>query len=336
MTCDHVGPEAIRAHANALADHGSPLERERYASMVRSWLEETRAVAYVAHVDVSKRSSGVVRTRAVERSGGSVVFVDKSFLFSALCGVLFCSCSASAPEVQKAREPSEQVRTDASIVRYTELAEGVWMHTSVKEIDPWGEVPSNGLVLVLPGEEGALLIDTAWDDAQTIAILDWSQQNLGVPITRAVLTHAHEDKMGGVNALRDRGVETFASTLSNTLAPERGLSPAANEIAFVQGISQHFAPVVVMDPGGGHTHDNIVVAWPERSLLFGGCLIRPGDSSSLGNTADADMAHWDEAVKAVASQFEQASIVVPSHGPPGGRELLSHTVELVETSRQEP
>lgn len=224
----------------------------------------------------------------------------------------------------------------ASAVRYTELASGVWMHTSVKEIAPWGEVPSNGLVLLVPGASGALLIDTAWDDTQTLEILAWARQTLGVPITRAVLTHAHEDKMGGVGALHAHGVETFASPLTNELAASHDLLPASQELLFEQGLSTQFAPVVVQEPGAGHTLDNIVVAWPERSLIFGGCLIRPGESTSLGNTADADMAHWDEAVKAVARQFEQASIVVPSHGPPGGRELLSHTVELVEAARREP
>ena len=208
------------------------------------------------------------------------------------------------------------------------------MHTSTKRIEPWGDVPSNGLVLLLPDAQEALLIDTAWDDAQTLEILEWSSATLGAPITRAVVTHAHEDKMGGINALHQRGVTTYASPRSNQLAAQHDLSPAANALVFEEGISTQFAPVVIQDPGGGHTQDNIVVAWPERSLLFGGCLIRPGDSTSLGNTADAEMGHWDEAVKAVARQFEEASIVVPSHGPPGGRELLSHTVELVEAARR--
>lgn len=268
--------------------------------------------------------------------------MKKAFLFSVLCGVFLAACASASPEVSESpREttpapPQVKQEQAPAPVRYTKLSEGVWMHTSVKEIAPWGEVPSNGLVLLLPGESGALLIDTAWDDAQTLEIIAWSRQTLGVPITRAVLTHAHEDKMGGVNALHDHGIDTFASSLSNTLAAERGLTPAANVIDFEQGISTQFGVVVVMDPGAGHTADNIVVAWPERDLLFGGCLIRPGDATSLGNTADADIDHWGEAVAAAASRFEEASIVVPSHGPPGGRELLSHTIALVEAVKQAP
>ena len=94
-----------------------------------------------------------------------------------------------------------------------------------------------------------------------------------------------------------------------------------------------FAPLVVFDPGPGHTVDNIVVGLPEEGVVFGGCLIRPGESGSLGNVADADITHWDRAVELVSGQFPDARIVIPSHGPPAGRELLEHTVELVREAR---
>jgi len=48
----------------------------------------------------------------------------------------------------------------------------------------------------------------------------------------------------------------------------------------------------------------------------------------MGNTDDADIAHWDDAVVAVEARYPDARIIVPSHGPPGGRELLRHTIDL--------
>lgn len=87
-------------------------------------------------------------------------------------------------------------------------------------------------------------------------------------------------------------------------------------------------------PGPGHTRDNIVVYYAPAKVLFGGCLIRPGGSDNLGNTADGDVAGWADAVRRVAAQFPEAEIVIPSHGPPGGRELLDHTIALAEAANE--
>lgn len=91
----------------------------------------------------------------------------------------------------------------------------------------------------------------------------------------------------------------------------------------------------VYHPGAGHTRDNIVVYFPPAKVLFGGCLIRPGDASSLGNTADGDVANWASAVRNVASAFPEAEIIIPSHGAMGGRELLDHTIALAEAAKND-
>lgn len=56
-------------------------------------------------------------------------------------------------------------------------------------------ISSNGLVVVT--ERGLLLIDTAWTDAQTEAILKWGDARLGRPWIGAVVTHDHADRDGG-------------------------------------------------------------------------------------------------------------------------------------------
>jgi glyoxylase-like metal-dependent hydrolase (beta-lactamase superfamily II) len=221
----------------------------------------------------------------------------------------------------------------SSSVSFEALAPGVWLHLSAFVIEPWGEVSSYGLV-VERGED-ALLIDTAFTDAQTEEILRWADETLGEPITAAVFTHAHQDKMGGVAALRARGVATYAAADSNTLAVARGLVAAEHALAFdADGISRELAPAVVFDPGSGHSEDNVVVALPDAGVLFGGCLVRPGDASDLGNTGDADIDHWAEAVEAVAARFPEIDVVVPSHGRPAGRELLAHTATLAREAHR--
>ena len=89
--------------------------------------------------------------------------------------------------------------------------------------------------------------------------------------------------------------------------------------------------------GPGHTLDNIVVYVPSARVLYTGCLVRPGESGSLGNTNDADIDKWAESVARVRDRYQgRVDVVVPSHGPPGGPELLDHTIELVEAHRGRP
>jgi glyoxylase-like metal-dependent hydrolase (beta-lactamase superfamily II) len=74
------------------------------------------------------------------------------------------------------------------------------------------------------------------------------------------------------------------------------------------------------------------VVWvPEAKVLFGGCAVREAATSSAGNTADADMASWPEAIRRVRARYPEAEVVVPGHGEPGDAELLDHTIELLET-----
>lgn len=217
-------------------------------------------------------------------------------------------------------------------VTLTPLAEGVWMHTSHEEVPPWGPIRSNGLVVET---EGAVwLVDTAWSDEQTAEVLALAEAETGRPVSHAVFTHAHQDKMGGVGTLRTRGVETYALAMSNDLAPGRGLMPAEHDAVLDEDgavelpLGARVEGIVVYHPGPAHTLDNLVVGVPRAGVLFGGCLVRPGGARDLGNTADGDVADWADAAQAVVGRFPDATIIVPSHGEPGGRALLDHTVTL--------
>ena len=44
------------------------------------------------------------------------------------------------------------------------------------------------------------MVDTAWTDDQTAQILNWIKQEINLPVALAVVTHAHQDKMGGMDA----------------------------------------------------------------------------------------------------------------------------------------
>ncbi len=206
------------------------------------------------------------------------------------------------------------------------LAEDVWIHQSWAHVEPWGLVLSQGLVV--RSEEGVLLVDTAWNDADTEALLALVERTVGARVDAVVVTHAHDDKMGGLRAVQQRGARTLAHRLTQEDAPGRGLQPAAETLDDDE--VEVFAGVTVFYPGPAHTRDNVIVYHAPSRTLFGGCLVRPGESQSLGNTADADVAHWPRAVEAIAERFPEIEHVIPSHGAAGGRGLFEHTRKLAE------
>lgn len=209
------------------------------------------------------------------------------------------------------------------------IADGVWVHKSFATLAPWGPVLSQGMVVSTEG--GVALVDTAWTDEQTRVLLALIEKEAGAAPDIAVVTHAHDDKMGGMKALQDAGIGGQAHPLTNEDAPARGLRPT--RFTILDGVDrQELRGVTVFYPGPGHTRDNIVVYYAPAKVLFGGCLIRPGGAKNLGNTADGDIGHWAEAVRNVAAAFPDAEIVIPSHGARGGRELLDHTIALAEAA----
>ncbi|MBL4618783.1 MAG: subclass B1 metallo-beta-lactamase [Marinicaulis sp.] len=213
------------------------------------------------------------------------------------------------------------------------VTEGVWIHKSYEVIKPWGPILSQGLVIKT--DTGLILVDTAWGDDDTEILLEMISKETGELPATTVVTHAHQDKMGGMDALHEAGIETSAHAFTNEDAPKRGLTPAKTIVLENSTQSTVTDGVTLLYPGAGHTRDNIVVYYAPAKILFGGCLIRPGDSNNLGNTADGDVANWAGAVRKVAAQFPDAEIIIPSHGAAGGRELLDHTIALAEEAANE-
>jgi len=226
-------------------------------------------------------------------------------------------CAAKQPPSASASVPKPTLEP---------VAENVWMHKSWARIDPWGVVLSHGLVV--KGPEGVTLIDTAWNEEDTAVLLTLVEEKVGAPVDTVIVTHAHADKMGGMNTVHEAGARTLAHALTNEAAPARGLYPASETV----GEDQAVGTVEVFYAGPGHTRDNIVVYHPDSKILFGGCLIRPAGTDNLGNTGDADVERWADTVAKVAARFPEAKVVIPSHGPAGGRELLDHTIELARSA----
>ena len=144
-------------------------------------------------------------------------------VISSLLVYMTASVMAVASPLAHSGEPSGEYPTVNEIpvgeVRLYQIADGVWSHIATQSFD--GAVyPSNGLI-VRDGDE-LLLIDTAWGAKNTAALLAEIEKQIGLPVTRAVSTHFHDDRVGGVDVLRAAGVATYASPSTRRLAEAEG------------------------------------------------------------------------------------------------------------------
>jgi metallo-beta-lactamase class B len=238
----------------------------------------------------------------------------------------------AAPPAASAAEgvPREDDEAAAPHIEIHELRPGVWIHVSYYEYPGGNRFPSNGLI-VRDGD-GLILVDTAWGELSTLALLGSIEDGIGLPVRRAVLTHSHYDRLAGADVLEARGVEVLAHPLTQQQAAGQGMPMPDETLTGLDepGADVTLGAVEVFYPGPGHAPDNLMVWLPSERVLFGGCAVRALSSASLGAIADADVEQWAQAIRRSLQRYAEAAVVVPGHGETGDRSLLDHTVRLLE------
>jgi metallo-beta-lactamase class B len=208
------------------------------------------------------------------------------------------------------------------------LAPGIWRHVTYKEIAGWGNVPANGLI-VREGEH-AVMIDTPFTPEQTAVLLDWVEKNLKAKVEVVVVSHSHEDCLGGLPEIHRRGIASIGLKKTRELALAARVEAPRQTFTDTYRLKAGQRELELFYPGPGHTVDNIVTWIADEKVLFGGCLVKAADAKTLGNTAEADLAAWPATLATVKSRFPSARLIVPGHGDPGGQELIEHTLELLK------
>lgn len=255
-----------------------------------------------------------------------------------MCALALTSCSYSEIRPSAAQQEADVTGIERfGPMSFQQVAPGVWQHTSYLDVPGFGAVPSNGLIVV--DGDTSVLVDTAWTDAQTQALLAWVGATLGKPVRAAVVTHAHSDKMGGMDALHNAGIVTYAHAMSNRIAPDKDLTPAKNSLEFapdgtlVGGSIPDLGPLTVFYSGPGHTKDNITVGLKSAKIAFGGCLIKGSKSKSLGNLTEADLDYYATSVERFAAAFPDATTIVMSHSGFEDRSAIERTLKLARDLR---
>ncbi|MED5389949.1 MAG: DIM/SIM/IMP family subclass B1 metallo-beta-lactamase [Pseudomonadota bacterium] len=209
-----------------------------------------------------------------------------------------------------------------------QLADNVYLHTSYQNVEGFGLVDANGLV-VMDGAD-AYLIDTPWSERDTQQLLDWMASR-GMTVKGSVSTHSHDDRTAGIALLNQRSIPTYASAQTNALLEDAGKAQATH--AFDEPVFALLAgKIELFYPGPGHARDNLVAWLPRSGILFGGCMIRAAESHTLGYTGEASLDKWSASVARVQSRYPRIRHVVPGHGKVGDASLLAHTRTLAESA----
>ena len=214
-----------------------------------------------------------------------------------------------------------QLAEDLTIIPISKKA---CIHVSTYSSETMNNMPANGLVFVDQGK--AFIVDTPWTENQTSVLIHWITDSLGAEVEGVIPTHWHIDCMGGLAAVHNSDIESYAYQLTCEIAKSKGLPVPTH--CFQDSLYLDGGKLICRFPGGGHTPDNIVVYLPEEKILFGGCMLKAMNWNSLGFTGDADLEAWPSTLKKVLDAYPDARIVIPGHGDAGGLNLVRHTLEL--------
>lgn len=151
------------------------------------------------------------------------------------------------------------------------------------------------------------------------------------PIRRVVVSHYHADHVYGLAPLKAAGAEIWAHRralgyFASGVAAERLAQRRADLYPWVDETTELVRPDVlvdadtsfrmggttfrIIDTGGAHAPDDIMLLVEDDRTLFAGDLLFAGRIPFVGN---ADSAHWLAAIERLIPLAP--AVVVPGHGP---------------------
>lgn len=189
-------------------------------------------------------------------------------------------------------------------------------------------VPSNSLYLVT--NKGVVLIDTPWDTTQFQPLLDSIKERHHQKVVFCLATHFHGDRTGGLEFYRKQGIRTYTTKRTDELSKEQGMKRAEFLIDrdTVFTIGQYSFQTYF--PGQGHAPDNIVVWFPNEKILYGGCLVKSVDDSTLGYLGDANIKAYPATIKNVQAKCKNPDYIITGHDDWTDKKSLVHTLQMAQ------
>lgn len=223
---------------------------------------------------------------------------------------------------------------------------------------PWG---ANSLVIEMESSD-VVLIDTPYTYEATKELVEWIRGLTGAKTNfTAINTGFHFDNLGGNQYLAEQGIPIYGTSKTIEMIQKRGeksrkwflqslqapkdkrFYDVYKELAYVlptevidlpiEGEKKLFfgtESLILYYPGETHSPDNITVYYPDKMILFGGCMIKEMSAANLGNTEDANLDMWPASIERLKAKYNETNvkIVIPGHGKTGDIHLLDKTLEL--------
>jgi len=187
---------------------------------------------------------------------------------------------------------------------------------------------SNGLYLVT--NRGVVMIDTPWDSTQFQPLLDSIEIRHGKKVVMCIATHSHEDRTGGLDYFKQKGIRTYTTKQTDSICKKRGEKRA--EFVFVKDtvfkVGQYSFQTFYA--GGGHTRDNIVLWFEKDKILYGGCLLKSTEATDLGYVKESDLTAWPLTLNKIKQKFKAPRYSVTGHQDWSGNKSLEHTLALLK------
>jgi len=189
-------------------------------------------------------------------------------------------------------------------------------------------ISANAMYLVT--DKGVVLFDAPWDQTQFQPLLDTIKAKHNKEVVMYFATHSHEDRAGGLNFYRQKGIKTYAIQATDQILKKENQKRAEfiipNDTIF--NVGQYNFEVYY--PGKGHAPDNIVVWFDKEKVLYGGCFIKSTEAKELGYLGDADVKEWEKSIKKVQSKFKSPKYIITGHDDWKDLTSLEYTLKLVQ------
>jgi metallo-beta-lactamase class B len=189
------------------------------------------------------------------------------------------------------------------------------------------KISANGIIAIT--KEGAIVIDTPWDEAEYQTLIDTIQSKWGKEVKMVIATHSHADRAGGFGFYNDKGILTISSKRTDEILLANQEPRASKVFKSDTTIILGGQKVALVFPGEGHTKDNLVVYFAKDKVFFGGCFLKSEEATDMGYIGEANLTTWPTAVLKVQKRYKRANFVVPGHGEGLSHKAFDATLNLL-------
>jgi metallo-beta-lactamase class B len=191
---------------------------------------------------------------------------------------------------------------------------------------------SNGLYFLT--DKGAVMIDTPWDTTQFQPLLDSIELKHMKKVVLCIATHSHEDRTGGLQFLKQKGVRTYTTKQTDDICKERG--EKRPEFYFTKDTAFKVGKYSFQTfyGGEGHTKDNIVIWFSKDKILYAGCVIKSTEATDLGYVRESNLATWPITLTNIKQKFPNYKFIIPGHQDWTSIKSFDHTLDLLRQSEK--